>query len=115
VAEGREEGEEKAGLEGLFEDEVCAEIHSPLPRGEEAANPPPSEVEKEGEERRENVVWSWWMWLGGVEVWRAWEDDPSEANCSVLDALLCEMRRHVPEYRRLEILDVLKERMDRQF
>jgi hypothetical protein len=115
VAEGREEGEEKAGLEGLFEDEVCIEIHSPLPRGEEAANPPPSEGEKEGEERRENVVWSWWMWLGGVEVWRAWEDDPNEANCSVLDALLCEMRRHVPEYRRLEILDVLKERMDRQF
>jgi hypothetical protein len=78
---------------------ALGEIASPLPWGEEAANPPPEAKgeDLEGREEKRRRLLRWWVWLGGMEAWRAFEESPSEATRSVLETLLEEMRRYVPD------------------
>jgi len=94
--------------EVAFEGLALGEIASPLPWGEEAANPPPEakgEGLEGGEEKRRRLL-RWWVWLGGVEAWRAFEESPNEATWSVLETLLEEMRRYVPDVAPSEMLRV---------
>lgn len=105
------EGERRLRMvcEAAYEGLALGEIESPLPLGEEAANPPP-EAKREGleggEEKRRRLR-GWWVWLGGVEAWRAYEESPSEATRSVLETLFGEMLRYVPDVAPSEMLHVL--------